>query len=117
MVTRNVMARSSSFRGDESGRPDGNVQLLSAAPLSATPLSASGPGLELGHQRLDRAAALLDHGVELRAPGHEQADARHLDVDDARALAVIAHVPRELKRRQIAQCIDAAVDRPGAGAL
>ena len=50
-------------------------------------------GFQFVDQRFDLAAVIADVGNEIRPPGHGHADALGPDVDDARALAFIAHLP------------------------
>src|SRR3954451_17167728 len=49
--------------------------------------SAARARLQLADQRLDLAAVVLDERIEIRAAGHDHADALDLDVGDAQALA------------------------------
>src|SRR5215831_8315313 len=49
--------------------------------------------LQFVDQRFDLAAVSLDEGIELRAPGHDHADALNPDADDAHPLSCSAHLP------------------------
>ena len=68
-----------------------------------------GTGFQLVDQRFDLAAVIADVGNEIRPPGHGHADALGLDVDDARALAFIAHLPLDGDRIAVA-LVELAVD-------
>ena len=51
--------------------------------------SLPGAGFQLVDQRFDLAAMIANEGIVFRPPGQDHADAAHLDVDNARALAVV----------------------------
>src|ERR1700731_2846306 len=64
--------------------------------------SRLGSGLQLVDQRFDLAAVIPNVGNEFRPPGHDHADALGPDVDNARALAFIAHLPLDGDRIAVA---------------